>query len=271
MSGRIAGGAGFTLVELLLALTVTALVGGSMVVLLLGQRRFYDSDGATIAARQSLRATADLFGREIRGGAASDLMAARSDSVTLRADLVRGVVCSAAGGTVTYYAYASPPANLSGTRGTAVTAPYDSTAAYDDGWDGSGATASAAARDACQAAGSPGSAGPAVYRSVSWTGTSLPFPQRGARIRIYAPLTYRVAPSSSATGLAVRREGQELAVPFGSVAFAYVLVDGSRTGSVDPAELASVERVVLDMAAAGTLADPDHLERSLSYEVVLRN
>lgn len=271
MTERTPGGEGFTLLELVLALALTTLVAASAVSLLLGQDRFYRARGEAIAAEQSLRATAALFGREVREAAASDLMAARSDSVTLRADLVRGVVCSAGAGTVTYYAYASPPANLSGTRGTAVTSPYDSIAAYDDDWDGSGATASAAERAGCQAAGSPTGVAPSSYRSVGWTGTSIPFPERGARIRIYAPLTFRVAPSSFGNGLAVWREGQELAAPFGSAAFAYVLVDGSRTGSVDPDGLGSIGRVVLEMAAAGRDRDRFRIERSLSYEVALRN
>lgn len=270
MSGTTPGGAGFTLAELVLALTLAALIAGSVVLLLLGQDRFYDSNGAAISARQSLRATADLFDREVRGAAGSDLMAARADSVTLRSDLLRGVVCSAAAGTVTYFVYASPPANLSGIRGTAVTLAYDSVTSYDDDWDGSGATASADQRAACQAAGSPTSAAPSSYRSTAWTGTTLPFPERGTGIWIYAPLTYRVAPSTFATGLAIWREGQELAAPFGEAGFSYVLSDGSRAGSVDPGGLGSVERVVLEMAVAGR--DPGlHLEHSLSYEVVLRN
>lgn len=271
MKRRHSGPDGFTLIELLVGLVLTAVVGGSVLLLLLRQSRFYRMSEDAVLAEQSLRATADLFGRELRSARASDLLAAAPDSVTLRADLHRGIVCATEAGSVTYLVYGSPPANLVGPHGTAVTSPYDSITAYDDGWDGYGTTASAGEREACREAGAPAGPAPSAYRTVAWSGTAIPRPARGARIRIYAPLSYRVAASRFTAGLAIWREGQELAAPFDSASFRYVQSDGSRVGAVPSGELDDVERIAVRLVATGDDPVPSGPERGLTYEVVLRN
>lgn len=262
---------GFTLVELIVVLVLTAVIGGAVSLLLLRQDRFYGVNDEAIFAEQSLRATVDLFARELRGAAASDLLAAAGDSVTVRADAHRGVVCRIQGVDVSYYLYASPPANLTGALGTALAGLYHPSIAYDDGWDGSGSTASIAEREACEDRGTPDDAAPSAYRTVDWSGTSLALPIRGARIRVFAPLTYRVAPSSFSDGLAVWRDGQELAAPFSTAAFRYVLADGTDRTSVDPAALGEVERVRIELVATGAEPARFGVDRAVVFDVVLRN
>lgn len=263
--------AGFTLVELVVVLVLTGVIGGSVALLLLRQSRFYRINDDGVFAERSLRATVDLLVRELRTAAPGDLVAASGDSVTVRADVHRGVVCRVQGDDVTWYAYASPPANLSGRRGTAAVAPYDSAAVHDDGWDGFGSTATAVEREACVDGGSPADAAPSAYRTVAWTGTSLPVPERGARVRVVAPLTYRIAPSSFGSGLAVWREGQELSAPFASARFGYLLDDGSERTSLATGELEEVERVRIELVATGDEPARSAVERRLVFDVVLRN
>lgn len=263
--------AGFTLVELVVALALTALVGGSVIALLVRQNRFYGVNDDAVFAEQTLRATVDLFGREVRAASPGDLTAATPDSVTLRVDVHRGVVCRVADQTVTFYVYASPPANVTGPRGTAVTAPYDSVAAHDPDFDAYGSTASASERQACQAAGSPTGVSTTAYRTVDWGGSSLGLPRTGARLRIVAPLTYRVGPSSFSEGLAVRRDGQELAAPFSEAGFRYGLADGSEVASVPPGALGSIRRVRIELVATGLESPRWEVDRPIVYDVRLRN
>lgn len=263
--------AGFTLVELVVVLVLTAVVGGAISLLLLRQNRFYGVNDDAIFAEQSLRATVDLFARELRGAAPEDLVAAAGDSVTVRADVHRGVVCHAEADEVTWLVYASPPANLTGPRGTVVAGAYDSTAVHDDDWDAYGSTASTAEREACELAGSPAGAAPSSYRTVSWAGTSLALPSRGDRVRVVVPLTYRIAPSSFGSGLAVWRAGQELAAPFATAELRYVLADGSERSSVSGGELDEVERVRIDLVATGVEPSRFQVDRSVVFDVTLRN
>lgn len=265
------GAAGFTLVELTVALVLTALVGGSVIALLVRQNRFYGVNDDAVFAEQTLRATVDLFGREVRGAAPGDLTAATPDSVTLWTDVHRGVVCRVAGQAVTFYVYASPPANVTGPRGTAVTAPYDSVTVYDPGFDAYGSTAAATEREACQEAGSPTGVSTTSYRTVDWAGSSLGLPEAGARLRVVAPLTYRAGPSSFAEGLAVRRDGQELAAPFSEVGFRYGLADGSEVASVPPGALGSIRRVRIELVATGLASPRWDVDRPIVYDVRLRN
>ena len=262
---------GFTLVEIVIVLALSAMIGASVVALLQRQHRFYDVNDDAIHAGRSVRATADLFGRELRPASASDLVVATSDSLVFRADLHRGVVCRVEGETVTSYVYASPPANVSGPHGTAVTRPRDSVAAHDPDFDAYGSTASALERDACREAGSPTGGSWTSYRTVDWSPSALPVPERGTWLRIVAPLTYRVAPSRFSVGLAVWREGQELAAPFRTAGFRYGLADGSRVSSVPPADLASVRRVRIELVAAGSASPRPEADRPFSYDVFLRN
>lgn len=261
--------AGFTLVELVVALVLSTVIGASVVALLQRQHRFYGVNDGAVFAKQSLRATVDLFGRELRGASPSDLVLATADSLTFRADLHRGVVCHVDGDAVTSYLYGSPPANVPGPQGTVLTTPYDSTAAYDPDFDAFGSTASAAERSACQGSGSPTGVSRTSYRTVDWSTSSLPVPERGARLRVVAPLTYRIGPSSFADGPAVWREGQELAAPFRTAAFRYGLADGSEVPAVGAGDLASTRRVRIELVATGPGSSRFEVERSIVYDVLL--
>src|SRR3989454_11761003 len=59
--------AGFTLIELAIALVLMSLVGGAIVQLLLRQQRFYNSTTDLIQTRQQIRQAAAMLPSDLRG------------------------------------------------------------------------------------------------------------------------------------------------------------------------------------------------------------
>lgn len=269
--------AGFTLIEVLIAITVATVLGAGILALVLGQNRFYAENDDSIYAEQSLRAALDLMGAELRMASPSDLLAAEAESVSVRFDLVRAVVCAAAASDVDVFVYDSVTnANLpAGFRGTAVSGPYDNFFVYADGFDGTGSQ-SGAAEVSCEAAGSPLTPEdePASrYRRVgSWTTGFAALPEVGSVARVYGRLTYRFDASGFGAGQAVWRNTQELVSPFESGArFQYVMNDSSVQNTVAPAEFDDVRMIRLDMTATGDGVNRYDVERDIEYDVPLRN
>ncbi len=87
---------GFTLVELLVALTVGLVVAGAVFEVLFSQWRLLSAHRGRMDARQSLRTAAALLSWEFSATspAAGDLYSIASDSLTLRALQGTGIVCS---------------------------------------------------------------------------------------------------------------------------------------------------------------------------------
>lgn len=91
---------GFTLVEILITLTILGIVGGALVKLIMVQARFGQSQMALRSARNVSRNAMNIMLTDLRmvqdsGG----LVAASPDSVTVRIPLAFGLVCSTVGGT----------------------------------------------------------------------------------------------------------------------------------------------------------------------------
>jgi Tfp pilus assembly protein PilW len=84
---------GFTLIEVIIGLVMSVLLGGALVSLLAGQSLFYAKSDQVITAERNIRAAAELLSAEIRMAAPEDLVAATPDSVSIRYDVLRGVVC----------------------------------------------------------------------------------------------------------------------------------------------------------------------------------
>ena len=92
---------GFTLVELLLSLIVTAIVGAALIRMVLGQARFMDQQeawrGARSVARGSVnRLKSDLRAVEATGGVAAAV--AGGQDFTVRVPYAFGIICSTAPG-----------------------------------------------------------------------------------------------------------------------------------------------------------------------------
>ncbi|MFQ5745966.1 MAG: prepilin-type N-terminal cleavage/methylation domain-containing protein [Gemmatimonadota bacterium] len=267
---------GFTLVELLVALVLSGLVGTAVVALLLGQGLFLRRTHNLALADQRLRAAADLMGSELREASAGDLVAAEPDSLTVRFTVRRSIVCdSAVGGVVRVFVYdsLSGPNLRGGIAGTAVLPPDDTTWARADGFAPALDRMGSAPRAACAARGAPATGAASSYRTLSGWRSALPgrLPPGGSLIRAYGTLTYRLAPSRFSAGVALWRDRQELVPSFAAGAtFRYVLEDASVVASVPPGALADV-RAVRFVATATAGRGRAIVRRSLAYDIPFRN
>lgn len=268
--GPVAGSRGFTLVEILITVVVAGILGGALMSLVVGQQRFYARSDNEVLAQQNIRAAVDLMAAELRMAAPDDIVTATADSVTIRFDLVRGVVCGGGSGSTHVYAYDSVSnANLtSGIIGTAYSEPYDSTFVYADGFTGTITGSNPASETLCQTNGAPTTEPSSAFRLVSgWTTT----PPRGSLVRWYGTLTYAFASSATDAGAqAIWRNGQELVTPFETGArFWYVMENGSVQGSVSGASLADIREI--RMGATATGQGPFQARRDVVYDIPLRN
>lgn len=270
---------GFSLVEVLVTLVVGGLVGGAVVSVLLGQGRAYWLSDDLTHAQQSLRSAADLMSTELRMAGPEDVMAATADSVTVRHDVVRAVVCSSDGsgdGVATLFVYDSVdgPNLPAGTRGYAFSDPSSTTWDMVEWWDRSASPLSVevgAGQEECESRGAPPDRESWRYRTVDgWllSGGFDSVPDPGAVVSLYGRLTYRLEPSSfDETGVALWRNRQEMVSPFREDArFTYVMEDGSER----PSELGAVRAVRVRGAALGKGINRYGVTRELRLAVRLQ-
>jgi len=92
---RARGTAGFTLVELVVAILVSSLVAGIIFQVLSGQGRFVAQQTAREESLQNARGALDVLGSELRAVHPQGLVIAESDSVEFYAPRAWGVVCAA--------------------------------------------------------------------------------------------------------------------------------------------------------------------------------
>lgn len=269
--------AGFSLVEALIALVIGGVLATALVSLLLGQSRFYERTDAQIYAEQSLRGSMDLVSSELRMGSGWDLLAAEPDSVALRYDLIRAVVCDTTG-TDAVAAFALDritDANLAGGfRGTAVSGPYEETFDYADGWTPTESSTGSGPKTACVAVGAPSGLADDDYAILTgWTSQFGVRPNPGSVVRVYGRLTYRFAPSTFfATRTALWRGSQELIGPLENEAsFSYVMEDGSLESSVSGSDLEEVVAVRVTATALGDGPNRYDVARPMEFDVPFRN
>lgn len=120
---------GFTVLELVLALGLLAIVMTAVSRALLSQKRLYGELGQRADLSDNLRTAGDILGAELWGldAGEGDILALGPDSITIRAQRAFALACSLAGG-----ALVLNRAMTFGVRGVAV---GDSLLAYaDSGW-----------------------------------------------------------------------------------------------------------------------------------------
>ncbi len=267
--------AGVTLVEALIVIVMVGLLGSAAVSLLRSQDRFYTRLDHGVTAEQAVRIAADLVSSELRMGAPEDVLAAEADSVSLRFDVFRGVVCETNGANAVYlFVFDSVPNPSLPTsfEGTAYSLPYVVDYEYADGWVGT-TSASSAAQTACTNNGAPSGSPASMYRDMSgWVG-NFPsgLPARGSIVRRYRQLTYRLGASGFGAGWGLYRGTQELVSPLDpSSTFEYVLANGTVLTSVPAGNLQDIRLIRLRTVAVDQ--DPRFdLTRQLDADIPLRN
>lgn len=87
---------GITLVEVLITITVLAIVGASLTAILTRQQRFYRDAAETVEVRRELRGGASLLPTDLRAisTAGGDLLEATATQFTIRATIGSAVVCA---------------------------------------------------------------------------------------------------------------------------------------------------------------------------------
>ncbi len=270
--------AGFTLVEALVALTISGILATGLISLLIGQSRFYDRTDDQLNAEQVAQATFDLVSAELRMASAQDLLVATADSVRVRFALTLALVCdsTAADEAAVYVFDRTTNAGLGGAFvGVAVSGPYEETFEYADGWNPTPTATGSGPKADCTASGAPGTAPDADYLRI--TGWVAQFaggvPERGALVRAYGSLTYRFAASTFFTAnTALWRGTQELVGPFdNTAAFSYVMANGTVQSTVTGASLDSVVSVRLTATAVGEGSNPHGISRPVTFDVPFRN
>lgn len=89
---------GFSIVELLIAFVVTAILATAMTRMLLTDSRFVSKQDAMMTARQTARAAMNVMAVELRMVSDSGLVAAAAESVTVRVPYAFGVSCGPSSG-----------------------------------------------------------------------------------------------------------------------------------------------------------------------------
>ncbi|HEX6049578.1 MAG TPA: prepilin-type N-terminal cleavage/methylation domain-containing protein [Gemmatimonadaceae bacterium] len=213
MLGRLTR-AGFSLVEIIVALALGGLVAAAVTTVLRRQHRFFAGAAILVEQRVALRDATGILPGELRALASDDILVSSDSSLEIRATIGTAIACdTVAGGNAIVLA----PGDLTaGALAAYATAPqpgdvalvFDgggSDAAGDDGWVAADITSAASDNDRCGASplvastdafGSPERASGFVLRFAD--GTRLPpTVQPGAFVRIMRRVRYRFYRSST--------------------------------------------------------------------------
>ncbi len=269
---------GFTLIEALLGMVISALLASAMLALIISQSRYYEQMDDQIWAEQTNRATMDLMLSEFRMASDGDLLAAENDSVSFRFDVLRALVCDTTGldeATVMAYDSIAGWGLAGGFIGTAYSDPFVVDYEYEDNFVPAVASSGAGPKAVCTATGAPGTYPNASYAALTgWTAKFLGgVPEPGAVVRFYGKLTYRFDPSTIfATRTALWRGVQELTGPFENGAeFDYVMDDGSVADKVPASKFDEVVAVRVVAVSVGDGANRYAVQRNLQFDIPFRN
>lgn len=262
---RGSGGAGFTLVEMLIGIVVTGLVGAALVGVLRDQQVFYQESSRRVTAQKSLRRAADRASTELRMVRKGDVVTAESDRLVTRYGEAHGVVCDTASGNVYLYVHRLPESSPATVR---YLEPR-----FQGSWQSgpSWGELDVDAAETCVLHGSPPLRAAERYRVVdSWSGS---MPAVGTLVYGTSRLAYAFAERNGR--IALLRNGDRLAGPFepADVYFRYFREDGTELSApVTGSSLDDIAWVRLDATAQGHDPTPARDgDRTISLRVPFRN
>lgn len=277
--------AGFTLVEVLIALTLTAVLGAVFMGAFVTQTRFFDHQEKVGAARAVSRGALNIMMSEMRmvelGGGV--VATPTNDELEIRVPYVFGMVCSTAGnllklstlpgdlsgiGDMDFSGYAYRMANGSYTY---IESPI--TASPIDPLDPAGPVA-------CDAAGVVPGSGVVPGGVVLTTALGSGSPAIAAPAFLYRRIKYEFAPSSVVSGVALWRHvdgetnPEELIAPFDTTAkFRFFESDAAVAQDAVPATLSNITgiEIVLDALSERPNSDGSHQVVPLTTAVHFKN
>ncbi len=202
-------GRGFTLVEMLVAMILLAIIGGAMTKVLIKQNQYYRDSDRTSAARRELRLGATVLPSELRSISSSggDIVSMSESDITVLAAIGASIVCAKGASW-----FAIPPTNLSRQTLTSLaTAPLDGDAVFlyndstlkgseDDKWEqftltGRSSTADCPGAPYTDAVLDPTGSKPRTRYTVA--GTIQDSVHLGAGVRFARQTRYRIYQESS--------------------------------------------------------------------------
>lgn len=259
------GRAGFSLVEMLIGIVITGIVGAAVVGVLLEQNAFYEENSRRVTAQKSLRAAADRMSTELRMVHRGDVQTAEADRIVVRFGVANGIVCHTTGGTAYLYFHRVPDSAPSTVRylEPRFQGSWQTGLSWGDfSQDGS---------QTCASHGSPSGKSAPHYRAVSsWPGST---PDVGTIVYGTVTLTYEFDTRNG--DLVLLRDGTQLARPFEQSPpyFRYFRENGSELSSpVTGSSLDQIASVQIEATAQGH--DPNARfegDRTISLSVPFRN
>ncbi|HVG45610.1 MAG TPA: prepilin-type N-terminal cleavage/methylation domain-containing protein [Longimicrobium sp.] len=289
-SSRADARAGFTLVEVLVALVLAVMLGGVIFQVVQGESRFATVQSAREEVQQNSRGALEILGSELRSVQRAGLVYARADSITFFMPRVWGVSCGggtgttlpvifpAAGGTAFDLNTASGLLADTGTVAVPAWGPHPLASAR-----ASGITLTAqnpalgAAGNAC--AGIRATAGGTLLSGFTVGGSSIPRAPAGNTVYLYQMVTYRVAQQGTEWWL-YRTLGsgtsQPLAGPLdGATGLALVYYDATGATIASPittlATLKTVARVGITVRTRSRARGSANLTDTQATSITLRN
>jgi prepilin-type N-terminal cleavage/methylation domain-containing protein len=214
--------AGFTLIEVMVALVISAILAGVIFQLVRGQGRFVSVQNAREEVQQNARGALEIISSELRTIHPSGLATAQKNAVSFRLPRAWGISCgNTANTSLTAVFPAALPAGMTALAGISgimgdVTGVGPGNAYAPTPASGTVQTVTGRAVVNLELAGNACSGlrpvGPsAEVVALTFTGTNLPVVTQGNRVYLYQTVTYDV--SQSGGHFWINRNGQPLAGP----------------------------------------------------------
>jgi prepilin-type N-terminal cleavage/methylation domain-containing protein len=278
--GMLRSRAGFTLAEVLVALTMTAVIGAAVTGAFVSQSRFFDHQEKVGSARNVSRSAINVLMSELRmversGG----VVLATNSAITLRVPYALGLYCTTAGGAMKIsrmpvdsamyaaavysgYAYRTSPNTYTYVPGTL--APSDGTDTSD-----------------CTGLSTP-VAVPGPVTTTGWRVTSIPLGvalTRATPVFLFQDVTYQFKNSTAFAGRrglyrATTAGEEELLAPFDTTAkFRFFVNDAATAQTAAPTLLNTVTGIEVTLDGLSQRPNPDGSRQSapLKTAVFFRN
>lgn len=278
---------GFTLVEVLIALVLTAVIGAAVTSVFVNQSAFYDTQAQVTEARSVSRAAVNMLARELRAvDTTVGIEAIGPDSLRVKVPFAMGVACGIAlTGRLhvsvfpvdsAVFVQAQNLINSGGaTGGYAWRDP--ATGAWDPESLGGAGIQAALITDRCQPAGITTSFLDNTNRArvVSLQAPSGSVPD-AVPVMLYQVVTYRFAASVLVPGTrglwreVAGRPAEELAAPFdASARFRFYILNGSVAVDAPPSPISNLRGVELALVGRSDRPDADGDQRQTPFTTAI--